>query len=141
MSKDKIAAFVEAHLTDKVIDNVMAQVEGMTNGDSPKSPIDADGNSRITGRAIRKPLFWESMTCVHDPNSGARIRVWRDEPECPEYVDEEIILTIQQMPLSSSMKEMVDTIGSLERVTAVEAVDKNGYGGIAYYDWELKHRE
>lgn len=89
----------------------------------------------ITGKPVREPLFYESITKIHDPASGATVRVWRAEEELPEWADTEILGIFKCIPQGVDMKEMMQILGSLERVTAVEMTDKNGLGAVVYYEW------
>lgn len=89
----------------------------------------------VTGKPIRKPLFYESMTEIHDPASGAKIRVWRREEELPEYADVEILAIFKCIPGGATMKEMAEILSSIERVTAFELTDKHGCGAVTYLEW------
>ena len=91
--------------------------------------------SLITGKPIRKPLFYESMTEVKCPHTGARIRVWRSEPILPEYQDEEVLLLFKFLPDGANMEDIINLVSTLERVTAVELTDKNGLGAVIYFEW------
>lgn len=89
----------------------------------------------ITGNAARPAMFWESITQATDPQSGARIRVWRKIEECPEYNDIEVQLAIEKIPGRATMKDVFDVISSIEGVTAIELVDHMGNGGVMYLEW------
>lgn len=97
--------------------------------------IEEERTSLLTGKPIRKPLFYESMTTISCPHTGARIRVWRSEATLPEYADEEILLLFKFLPEGAMMEDVINMISTLERVTAVELTDKNGLGCVAYFEW------
>lgn len=89
----------------------------------------------MAGRERREPKFYETMTKVTEPQTGAQIRIWRTSKEMPEYVDVELQITLSKIPASASMQEVLDIVGSIEGVTAVELLQRDGNGLVAYYEW------
>ena len=83
----------------------------------------------------KKPVFYESMTRVLH-KSGGTMRVWRTYDVMPEYADAEVIEWIKQVPATATMPEIVRHMGFLKRISAIELIDQNGLGGVAYYEWD-----
>lgn len=100
--------------------------------------ISINGNNEglciITGRPIRKGTMFESITKITDKETGAMIRVWREQKELPEYVDANVLAVFKCLPGGFTMPEITDVLSSLEGVTAVELTDRDGLGAIVHFD-------
>lgn len=90
--------------------------------------------SLLTGNPIRQARAYESVTEIKDPESGARVKIWRSEKEFPEYADEEILRLFHKIPGGASMPQMADAISSLPGVTKIEMTDKNGLGAMIFLE-------
>lgn len=111
--------------------------ENLAKSDEKKAEeyLKARVDDLIGGAEIAKPLFYESITEALDPASGARIRVWRREAELPEYQDTEILLLVARIPRYASMRDVINIISTLPRVTAIELVDPHKNGAVTYLEW------
>lgn len=124
-----------------VVENVGV---GFANALSTQADAEANGfktavktkvKELIGGRRVRPAVFWESITEAKDPQSGARIRVWRTESEIPETQDIEILLLVSKIPQGASMEDIFNIISTLDRVSAIELVDPHHNGAVKYLEW------
>lgn len=84
---------------------------------------------------ITNPVY-ETMTNFKTGNMT--IRVWREEAEFSMGPDKEIVEALEEVLLSGAPRRaanFVDAMSRLERISAIEVLDKNKNGGLFYPDW------
>lgn len=84
-------------------------------------------------KEVKEPAYFEGLTTAREPQSGAKIRVWRRYDELPVYTDMEVITAINSIPFGTEMHEVVKILSQLERVIRIEMLDKDEMGAIACF--------
>jgi len=87
----------------------------------------------IEGYEVRPVQSFKSITQVI-ANNGARIRVWRNSTELPEYNELEIQVLLSKVPSGAGMQDIFDIISTIEGVTACELTDPEGCGAVAFWE-------
>lgn len=64
-----------------------------------------------------------------------KIRVWRQETEIRDNYDNSDIIQLINKPWGSR-RELIEAIEKVDRVNAVEVLDRNDNGTILYPDWK-----
>lgn len=124
-----LAEEVGSHVANKLAQQAIDEAAYETQ----KAMIREKMKELIGDKEIKKPLFYESMTQA--TGGAGRIRVWRHYDTLPDEVDMEILLLISKIPVGASMKDVVDLISTIKRVTAIELVDPRGNGAVVYLEW------
>jgi hypothetical protein len=108
----------------------------------PLPPPDDNHLVRAMERRENEKRVIESMTQIVDRHGGFRVRVWRQEDSLRSvYNNEDILEKVQSWTEFKKTiggwfsHELADFILKMERVNAVEVVDKFGNGIVLYSEW------